>query len=194
MRTFFSTYKLGEILRASNVFRERGISQLHVIMYLFCLVFRNISMVNDMNLHQNQQEFAKDKCYRVCNSHKCNRNRFTSQLSSRIFNQTILPSTTEKRKHVFIVDDSVVERPKSTKVELLAKLYDHAKGKYTKGFRMLTLGISDGATFLAVNHCLLSSENEKTDLLKQQKLRKTAVDMSDANWRKGRQPRCCRCC
>lgn len=165
MQTFFSTYKLGDILRASNIFRERGISPLGVVMYLFCLVFRNISMVNDMNLHQNQQEFAKDTCYRLCNSHKCNWNRFTSRLSSRIFNQTILPSTAEERKTVFIVDDSVVERPKSTKVELLAKLYDHAKRKYTRGYRMLTLGISDGATFLPVNHCLLSSENTKNRLV-----------------------------
>lgn len=47
------------------------------------------------------------------------------------------------------------------KVELLAKIYDHAKHKYAFGFRMLTLGWSDGCTFLPINSVLLSTENSK---------------------------------
>ncbi len=35
--------------------------------------------------------------------------------------------------------DSMFERNRSKKVELLAKVYDHAKHKYRFGFRMLTL-------------------------------------------------------
>ena len=50
---------------------------------------------------------------------------------------------------------------RSKKVELLAKVYDHAKHEYRFGFRMLTLGWSDGSTFLPVNSILLSTENEK---------------------------------
>ena len=50
---------------------------------------------------------------------------------------------------------------RSKKVELLAKVYDHAKHAYRFGFRMLTLGWSDGSTFLPVNSILLSTENEK---------------------------------
>ncbi|WP_026504183.1 transposase [Butyrivibrio sp. NC3005] len=40
---------------------------------------------------------------------------------------------------------------------MLAKIYDHAKNVYIYGFRMLTLGWTDGNTFLPVNHILLSS-------------------------------------
>lgn len=43
----------------------------------------------------------------------------------------------------------------------LAKAYDHANHRYRFGFRMLTLGWSDGSTFLPVNSVLLSSENRK---------------------------------
>ena len=53
------------------------------------------------------------------------------------------------------------ERNRSKKVELLAKVYDHAKHKYRFGFRMLTLGWSDGSTFLPVNSILLSTESKK---------------------------------
>lgn len=53
------------------------------------------------------------------------------------------------------------ERNRSKKAELLAKVYDHANHKYLFGFRMLTLGWSDGSSFLPVNSILLSTENRK---------------------------------
>lgn len=53
------------------------------------------------------------------------------------------------------------ERNRSKKVKLLAKVYDHAKHAYRFGFRLLTLGWSDGSTFLPENSILLSTENGK---------------------------------
>ena len=70
-------------------------------------------------------------------------------------------SSALKAANVLIIDDSMFERNRSKKVELLAKVYDHAKHKYRFGFRMLTLGWSDGSTFLPVNSILLSTENKK---------------------------------
>lgn len=69
----------------------------------------------------------------------------------------ILPLDSKDRVNVLIIDDSMFERNRSKKVELLTKVYDHAKHKYCFGFRMLTLGWSDGSTFLPVNSILLSS-------------------------------------
>ena len=87
--------------------------------------------------------------------------RFTTIPASRIINNAILPLDSEDRANVLIIDDSMFERNRSKKVELLAKVYDHAKHKYRFGFRMLTLGWSDGSTFLPVNSILLSTENKK---------------------------------
>lgn len=67
----------------------------------------------------------------------------------------------EDRANVLIIDDSMFERNRSKKVELLAKVFDHAKHAYKFGFRMLTLGWSDGSTFLPVNSVLLSTDNKK---------------------------------
>ena len=69
-------------------------------------------------------------------------------------------SSALKAANVLIIDDSMFERNRSKKVELLAKVYDHAKHKYRFGFRMLTLGWSDGSTFLPVNSILLSTESK----------------------------------
>lgn len=59
---------------------------------------------------------------------------------------------------VLIVDDSVYDRNRSRKVELLTKIWDHAQNIYPFGFRMLTLGCSDGSTFLPVNSIQMTSE------------------------------------
>jgi hypothetical protein len=45
---FFKTYRLGEILRSSNAYKEKGIPVMMILKYLFTLVFRNCSMYNSM--------------------------------------------------------------------------------------------------------------------------------------------------
>ena len=43
-------------------------------------------------------------------------------------------------------------------------VFDHVEHKYTKGFRMLTLGWSDGNSFLPLSQCLLSSTERENRL------------------------------
>lgn len=106
-------------------------------------------------------DFAKDTVYRFMKIVQINWIRFTTILSSRIIKEAIVPLDSEERTNVLILDDSMYERNRSKKVELLAKVFDHAKHAYKFGFRMLTLGWSDGTTFLPVNSVLLSTENKK---------------------------------
>ena len=56
-----------------------------------------------------------------------------------------------------------------------SKVFDHAKHAYKFGFRMLTLGWSDGATFLPVNSVLLSTENKKNRMNEADPVDKRAV-------------------
>lgn len=161
--TFFKRYQIGEILKQSNAYKERGFSVVMLIRYLFCLVFRNRSMFLDMQTGK-APGFRKDTVYRLKNSVHMNWNRFTTLLSARIIERTIQPLTSESRRNAFILDDSIYERSGSTKVELLARVYDHAKHRYTRGFRMLTLGWSDGVTMIPINTCLLSTENQANRL------------------------------
>ena len=53
------------------------------------------------------------------------------------------------------------DRSRSKKVELLARVFDHCSMKYRSGFRLLTLGWSDGNSFLPVSHGLLSAADDK---------------------------------
>lgn len=161
IQSFFKRYQISSILKKSNAYKEQGVSVVSLIQYLFCLVFRNRSMFLDMQ-PEKAPEFRKDTVYRLKNATHIDWKRFTTLLSSRIITDTIEPLTSENRRNAFIVDDSIFERKGSTKVELLAKIYDHASHRFTRGFRMLTLGWSDGVTFMPVNSCLLSSEKESS--------------------------------
>ena len=148
-------------MKASNAYKRKGIPVTEVLQYLFLLIFSNRSMYMSLLTGRNTPDFAKDTVYRFMKMVQINWMRFTTILASRIIKNAILSLDSEDRANVLIIDDSMFERNRSKKVELLAKVYDHAKHKYRFGFRMLTLGWSDGSTFLPVNSITLSTENKK---------------------------------
>lgn len=53
---------------------------------------------------------------------RTNWQRFTVLLSSKIINDFMKPITDEKQKDVFIIDDSLFDRSRSKKTELLANV------------------------------------------------------------------------
>lgn len=67
------------------------------------------------------------------------------------------PLTSSYRETALIFDDSMFARNRSKAVEMLARFKDHATGAFYKGFRMLTIGWSDGHSFVPVDFALLSS-------------------------------------
>ncbi len=174
IQNFFSRYRISSILKQCNAYKKQGFSVLQIVRYLFTLVFLNRSMFQNMG-SKNSPEFRKDTAYRLKDADYIDWKRFTTMTSARIIKDTIAPLTSEGRRNAFIVDDSVFERNRSKKVELLTKVYDHAHGCYLKGFRMLTLGWSDGVTYMPVNSCLLSSENAKNRINEAQEKRPNSI-------------------
>ena len=166
---FFKRFQIGKILKTCNAYKEQGIPVLTVVLYLFQLVFRNRSMYLDMQVSSNAG-FCKDTVYRLRNSIHINWIRFTTLLAKTVVHDAVEGLTSQERRNVFIVDDSVFARGRSSKVELLARVHDHAHGRYVRGFRMLTLGWSDGVSFIPVNSCLLSTENKENRYVEAKKV------------------------
>ena len=161
IKRFFTRFHISSALKVFHAYKKKGIPVTEIFQYLFLLIFSNRSMYMNLITGRNTPGFAKDTVYRFMKMIQINWIRFTTILSSRIIKEAIIPLDSKDRTNVFIIDDSMFERNRSKKVELLAKIYDHAKHKYRFGFRMLTLGWSDGSTFLPVNSILLSTENKK---------------------------------
>jgi len=111
-----------------------------------------------------KRDCGKDAVYRFLNSTRYNWRKFLLALASVIIKQKVYPLTSDERDNVLIVDDSLYSRNRSKFVELLSRVYDHAEHKYVKGFRLLTLGWSDGSTFLPLAFSLLSSKKEQNRL------------------------------
>jgi len=112
---------------------------------------------------EDQLGFGKDAAYNLLRNPRANWRRFLLLLSTMLCRAVSL-LTSEERGKVLVIDDSSYDRRHSRKVELLARLYDHAENCFINGFRMLTLGWNDGSTFFPLDFAMLSSTNSKSRL------------------------------
>jgi len=159
IENFFRENHMGTLLHRCGIRKCRGISPMIVLHCLFGLSFLRDNIFRHMVVKA-RQPFGKDVVYDFLRSERFNWRRLLLLLTARAVS-FIDGLTGRERQKVLIIDDSVIERPRSKKVELLSRVYDHANGKFVKGFRMLTVGWSDGSTFLPLDFAVLSSWNEK---------------------------------
>lgn len=158
--TFFSTFRIGNLLHKCNAQKEKGVPVIDIFKYKLCNVFADRSMYMQQKTGSFKESFSKNTFYRFLNSPKTNWLRFTTLLSKKIAD-AVEPLTSEDRVNAFVVDDSLFERTSCKQTELGSRVFDHTSMKYCKGFRLMTLGWTDGNTFLPVNSCLLASSKEK---------------------------------
>ena len=157
--SFFSTFGIGNLLRKCNAQKEKGIPVLDIFKYKLCNVFSDRSMYMQQKTGSFKESFSKNTFYRFLNNPKINWLRFTTLLSKKVVD-TVEPLTEDNRINAFIVDDSLFERSSCKKTELGSRVFDHTSMKYRKGYRLMTLGWTDGNTFLPVNSSLLASSKE----------------------------------
>jgi hypothetical protein len=156
---YFSMLKVGSMLNKSGITKTKGASPIELFSIVFNLAFIGKNFFEGV-VRNKKIVVGKDAVYNFLNSSTYNWRRFTLLLSSRIYFliKNLLDDSSEE---VLIFDDSTYDRSRSKKVELLSRVFDHSTSKYLKGFRLLTLGWSDGNSFLGIDFALLSSAKEK---------------------------------
>jgi hypothetical protein len=150
---------LGKLLRKSNVTKSCGIPAFEVFQFLLLLVFQGKNLFRFLNSKHKDQSVSKNTYYRFLNETSYNWKKFLLLLAAKVtsaFDELTRP----ERVKVLILDDSVIQRNRSKNVELLAKVYDHVSHKFQRGFTLLTLGWSDGYSFIPVGFNMLSSANK----------------------------------
>jgi hypothetical protein len=158
--SFFCRFKIGNLLRKCNAQKEKGVPVIQIFKYKLCNVFAGKSMYMQQKTGKFRESFSKNTFYRFLNDTRTNWLRFTTMLSKSVAD-TIEPLTDKSRVNAFIIDDSLFERTSCKMTELGSRVFDHVSMRYTKGYRLLTLGWTDGNTFLPVNSCLLASSKEQ---------------------------------
>ncbi|MFC0561682.1 IS4 family transposase [Halalkalibacter alkalisediminis] len=156
MKNSFSELNVGKHLRHAGITKKIGFSCLSIFQLLFLLVFEHRNWYQAGLSKQAVDLPGKDAIYRFLKVPTFNWRKFLSSLSSEVI-QRFQKLTSSKRVSVFILDDSVYSRNRSKNVELLSRIHDHVTHKFVKGFSLLTLGWSDGFSFVPVDFALLSS-------------------------------------
>ena len=151
--------QIGKLMRKSNITKSCGISAYEVLQFLLLLAFQGKNLFRFLNSKHKDQAVSKNTYYRFLNETSYNWSKFLLLLAVKV-TTAFATLTRPERVNVLILDDSVIKRNRSKSVELLARIYDHVDHKFQKGFTLLTLGWSDGYSFIPTGFNMLSSANK----------------------------------
>lgn len=143
-------------LSHANIYKRNGHDVKTIFTVIFSMVFHHMSWNQFIHSRYNEGSLSKDSIYRFLNSKKFNWRTFQLEISKNAVD-LIEPLTDCRRTNVFIVDDTPYDRSRSKKTEMLSKIFDHVTHQYIKGYHLLTLGWSDGSTFIPVDFSFVAT-------------------------------------
>lgn len=165
---FFNRFHIGTLMHRCGVRKRHGHSVRSLTEAIFTLPFVGKNFFRGVVVNEDIG-FGKDAAYQLLRGPSFNWRRLLLCLARRLF--TVFNRlTSEERESVLIIDDSPYSRSRSKCVELLCRVWDHSTGRFLKGFRMLTICWSDGASCLPLDFLLLSSSNPKKRLCESHKM------------------------
>lgn len=157
--SFIGDFQVGTLLNKSGIRKKRGESPLNLFLAIFMLPFEGNNFFRGI-VTNTDLPFKKNAAYDLLKNPSHNWRRFMLVLAakvSRCFNLL----TSQEREKVLVFDDSTYDRSRSKVVELLSWIFDHNSRRHLKGFKLLTLGWSDGTSFLPLDFVLCSSAKTK---------------------------------
>ncbi len=172
---FFAVYGIISLLRNCGGLKLKGVPVRELFTYTVTNAFRMGSFYMQQKVGTIREEFSKNTYYRFLANPRINWLRFTTLLYERIINSHIRTLTSEKRDDCFVIDDSLYERTGFKRTEYASRVFDHVSKRYMKGFRLLTLGWTDGCTFMPINSSLLASNKEENILGTRSKIDKRTI-------------------
>jgi len=153
--SFIGDFHIGTLLNKSGIRKLRGVSPLTLFSVIFMLPFAGDNFYRGIVTNADLP-FKKNAAYELLKNPCHNWRKFMLALVVQVTNYFSL-LTSDTREKVLVFDDSTYDRSRSKVVELLAWIFDHNSGTKLKGFKLLTLGWSDGASFLPLDFILCSS-------------------------------------
>ena len=127
-----------------------------IFQFLLLMVFQGCNLYRYLGSKKQDIACSKSTYHRFLSNEHYNWRRFITLLAAKV---TVFFDTLTKRSRfkALVLDDSVIGRKRSKAVELLAFVFDHVIGKSVRGFNLLTLGWTDGFSFIPVAFNMLSS-------------------------------------
>lgn len=169
--SFFDKFEVNNILKQSQIKKIRGVKVKDIVLRIMELPFLHKNFYQGIVANKDIG-FNKSAAYDLLNNSRYNWRLFLLKIVVAVMRTFLKPLTSGRREEVLIIDDTAHPRDRSKKVELLAKVHNHATNQYFKGFRIFSMCLSDGNSLLPVDFALLSSNkpenryqemNEKID-------------------------------
>lgn len=151
---FLHLIGLTRLSRIVNFRRKSSITLAEIISWLMSVHFSGRSL----NRSQSSPYFTTKTVRNVLNDGRINWQKLLCLIARQLI-KTLSPFIDRRRRLAFTIDDTMMNRQFSSQTELLARTFDHDKKQFCHGYRGLTLGWSDGNTFLPVNFALMSTQN-----------------------------------
>lgn len=146
--------KNSRILKGESPDEKR--TAFEIFQFLLLMVFQGCNLYRYLGSKKQDIACSKSTYHRFLGNEHYNWRRFITLLAAKV---TVFFDTLTKRSRfrALVLDDSVIGRGRSKSVELLAFVFDHVTGKSVRGFNLLTLGWTDGFSFIPVAFNMLSS-------------------------------------
>ena len=166
----FKEFKIGGLLKESNITKRSGHSVPRIIYDLFFIPFLLLSNVY-LFVHTQYEKAAsaKNRYYRLLENANFNWRLFVMKISNKV-HQNInhcIPA-----KDLFYVLDDTITEISGKLVEGASYIYDHVSGRSVLGIQKLVLGVFNGSQFIPVSQSLCSSKKRPQAKSKSVKYRK----------------------
>lgn len=156
--SFFKRYISSKLLKSCGFYKNSGFSCMMLLQFLFRLIFTGKNLWRTLQ-NTSDSPCKKTTVYRFLQEKRYHWEKLLCAVAIKMI-ASINKFTSEERATALVIDDSLLSRNRSNEVELLSRTYDHSERRFYKGFRMLTLGWTDGSSFIPVNFRLMSSAKE----------------------------------
>ncbi len=130
-----------------------------IFQFLLLLVFEGCNLFHFLGSKKQDIACSKNTYYRFLADCHYNWRKFITLLAAKVTSY-FSTLTSPHRVKAFVLDDSVIPRSRSKKVEMLSWVYDHVIHKTVRGFNLLCLGWTDGYSFIPVAFNMLASAKE----------------------------------
>ena len=135
-------------------------SAFEIFQFLLLMVFQGCNLYRFLGSKRQDIACSKSTYHRFLGNEHYNWHRFITLLAAKVI--SIFEKLTSKNRFcALVIDDSVIGRKRSKSVELLALIFDHVIGKSVNGFNLLTIGWTDGFSFIPVAFNMLSSAKQE---------------------------------
>jgi len=168
---FYRRFELHRILNMCGIRKEKGLSAWDTLICLISMVFTN-KTISALDKEENLP-CGKSSLFRFLDNPRYCWRKVVLLFSLKILFMFVKAAAGKKNElfEVLIVDDTLYPRKRSKKVELLSRRRDHNSKQYVKGFDLLTVGYSDGVSFIPMAFSLQSSQK------KQKRLQEACTDV-----------------